>query len=82
MTSVDLQLGSHKTNKFDVNSSMRNEKGNIGLNVFAQRYTEGAIDQTGPGLAQEEVKNKDGITDRVLTNLVNAGFGLTLTMLL
>jgi outer membrane receptor for ferrienterochelin and colicins len=76
MTSVDLQLGSHKTNKFDVNSSMRNEKGNIGLNVFAQHYTEGAIDQTGPGLAQEEVKNKDGITDRVLTNLVNAGFGL------
>jgi outer membrane receptor for ferrienterochelin and colicins len=76
MTTVDVQLGSHKTSKFDLSSSMRNEKGNIGLNVYAQRYTEGAIDQTGAGLTPEEVANKDGITDRVLTNLVNAGFGL------
>ena len=37
---------------------MRNEKGNIGLNVFAQRYSEGAIDQTGEGLTQSEVMKK------------------------
>ncbi len=75
-TTVDVQLGSYKTNKFDVNSSMRNERGNIGLNIFAQRYAEGAIDETGSGLTQDEVRNKDGISDRVMTNLTNAGFGL------
>lgn len=75
-TTVDVQLGNYKTNKFDVNSSMRNEKGNIGLNIFAQRYSEGAIDETGAGLTPNEVMNKDGISDRVMTNLTNAGFGL------
>lgn len=76
VTTVDVQLGSYKTNKFDVNSSMRNEKGNIGLTIFAQRYSEAAIDETGPGLSQDEVMHKDGISDRVMTNLTNAGFGL------
>ncbi len=75
-TTVDAQMGSYSTNKFDLNSSLRNEKGNIGLNIFTQRYTEGVIDETGAGLTQEEVKNKDGISDRVMTNLTNAGFGL------
>lgn len=75
-TTVGLQFGNHKTNKYDISSSIRNNKGNIGLNVFAQRYTEGAIDQTGRGLTEKEVKNKDGISDRVMTNLTNAGFGL------
>jgi len=76
LTTVDVQLGSFNTNKYDVNSSIRNEKGNIGLSVFAQRYTEGAIDQTGAGINRTEVMNKDGISDRVMTNLTNAGFGL------
>lgn len=75
-TTLDVQFGSHKTNRFDINSSMRNEKGNIGLNIFAQRYSEGAIDETGEGLTQKEVKNKDGVSDRVMSNLTNAGFGL------
>ncbi|HPZ03751.1 MAG TPA: TonB-dependent receptor [Bacteroidales bacterium] len=75
-TTLDLQLGSHKTNRFDLNSSMRNEKGNIGLNIFAQRYSEGAIDETGPGMTREEVRNKDGVSDRVMSNLTNVGFGL------
>ncbi|NCB07529.1 MAG: TonB-dependent receptor [Bacteroidia bacterium] len=75
-TTAEVQFGSYGTNKYDISSSMRNEKGNIGLNIFAQRYTENAIDQTGPGLTQDEVRNKDGISDRVMTNLTNAGFGL------
>lgn len=75
-TTVDVQFGNYKTNKFDINSSMRNEKGNVGLNIFAQRYSEGAIDETGAGLTRNEVMNKDGISDRVITNLTNAGFGL------
>jgi outer membrane receptor for ferrienterochelin and colicins len=76
MTTVGIQFGSHKTNRYDISSSMRNEKGNIGLNVFAQRLTEAAIDQTGEGNTKDQVKNKDGISDRVETNLTNAGFGL------
>lgn len=76
VTNLDVQFGSHKTNKYDISSSMRNEKGNIGLNIFAQRYTEGAIDETGPGLNPEEVDHKDGVSDRVMTNLTNAGLGV------
>jgi outer membrane receptor for ferrienterochelin and colicins len=75
-TTAEIQFGSYGTNKYDVSSSMRNEKGNIGLNIFAQRYTEDAIDQTGEGLTEDEVRNKDGVSDRVMTNLTNAGFGL------
>ncbi|MBN2173002.1 MAG: TonB-dependent receptor [Bacteroidales bacterium] len=75
-TMLDVQLGNYKTNKYDVSSSIRNEKGNIGLNVFAQHYAEDAIDETGPGLSRDEVMNKDGVSDRVMTNLNNLGFGL------
>ena len=75
-TTLDVQFGRHNTNKFDINSSMRNEKGNIGLMIFAQRYTEGVIDETGKGATKEQVRQPDGISDRVATNLTNAGFGL------
>ncbi len=75
-TILDIQFGLHNTNKYDISSSIRNEKGNIGLNIFAQKYTEDAIDQTGEGLTKDEVKNEDGISDRVKTNLTNIGFGL------
>lgn len=78
-TMLDAQIGSFATNKFDVNSSLRNEKGNIGLNIFAQRYTEGVIDKTGPGISKDAVNKPDGISDRVSTNLTNAGFGLYVT---
>jgi len=75
-TTLDVQLGNFNTHKYGVSSSIRNEKGNVGLNIFAQRYTEGALDQTGAGLNRDEVMNPDGISDRVSTNLTNAGFGL------
>jgi outer membrane receptor for ferrienterochelin and colicins len=75
-TSLDIQFGSHGTQKYDINSSMRNEKGNIGLIIFAQRFSEGVVDETGAGLTSEEVRNPDGISDRVETNLTNAGFGI------
>jgi outer membrane receptor for ferrienterochelin and colicins len=73
---VDLQFGRHNTNNYNISSSLRNEKGNIGLNIFAQRITGDAIDQTGSGVSRSEVENKDGISDRVASNLTNAGFGL------
>ena len=75
-TNVDVQFGTYNTNKYDISSSMRNERGNIGLNIFAQKLTGDAIDLTGSGLTRDEVKKNDGISDRVATNLINAGFGL------
>jgi len=73
---IDVQFGNYNTNKYGISSSIRNEKGNIGLNIFAQKLTEDAIDETGSGLSKNEVRNKDGISDRVAINLTNAGFGL------
>jgi len=75
-TTIDFQLGNYNTNKYDISSSLRNEKGNIGATIYAQRTTEGIIDQTGTGMTLTEVNKKDGISDRVTTNLTNAGFGL------
>ena len=77
-TTVDLQFGKYHTNKYDISSSIRNEKGNIGLNIFAQKLTGDAIDETSKGMTRDQVKQKDGISDRVETNLNNAGFGLYL----
>jgi len=75
-TRVDLQFGKYHTNKYDISSSIRNDKGNLGLNVFAQKLTGDAIDETSDGMSRDQVKNKDGISDRVASNLNNAGFGL------
>jgi len=73
---VGMQFGNYHTNDYNITSSLRNEKGNIGLNIFAQRITGDAIDETGAGASRDEVKQKDGISDRVASNLTNAGFGL------
>lgn len=75
-TRVGLQFGNYNTNKYDISSSIRNEKGNIGLNIFAQKLTGDAIDETSDGMSHDEVKKKDGVSDRVESNLNNAGFGL------
>ncbi len=73
---VGMQFGSYNTNDYNISSSLRNEKGNIGLNIFAQRITGDAIDESGAGESSDDVKKKDGISDRVSSNLTNAGFGL------
>ncbi|HRX30955.1 MAG TPA: TonB-dependent receptor [Tenuifilaceae bacterium] len=73
---VSTQFGNFGTNKYDVFASLRNEKGNIGLTVNAGKLTGKAIDQTSEGTTLSEVKHKDGISDRVASNLNNAGFGL------
>ena len=72
---ADIQFGNFGTNKYSVYSSLRNEKGNIGLTINAQKLTGDAIDQTGEGTSKDEVKHKDSISDRVASNLNNAGFG-------
>ncbi|MCB8963573.1 MAG: TonB-dependent receptor [Bacteroidales bacterium] len=75
-TLVDVQMGNYKSNRYNISSSLRNERGNVGLNVYAQRMSDGAIDETGTGLSRSEVLKKDGVSDRVETNLTNAGFSL------
>jgi len=75
-TTLDVQFGNHNSNRFDVSSSMRNTKGNIGVHIFARRLTQGIIDQTGEGDNRDEVFQPDGISDRVATTLTNAGFGV------
>lgn len=75
-TTAEVAMGSYKMGKYSLNSSLRNEKGNLGLSIYAQRYNEGVIDETGPGLTRDEVSAKDGVSDRVETRLDNAGFGL------
>ncbi len=75
-TTLDVQFGNHSTNRFDISSSMRNTKGNVGVHVFARRLTQGIIDQTGEGDTRDEVFQPDGISDRVASTLTNAGFGL------
>jgi len=75
-TKVVLQFGSYNTNKFDIYSSMKNKKGNLGLNIFAQKLTGDAIDETQDGETQDDIHHADGISDRVEQNLSNAGFSL------
>ncbi len=72
---VDMRFGSYNTNSYGLSSSLRNGKGNIGLNLFAQRVTGDAIDETASGATRDRVKNTDGISDRVASNLTNLGFG-------
>ncbi len=74
--SADVQFGSYGTNVYNLNGSIRNEKGNIGLNVYAQKIDHGIIDQTSEGNTLAEVKKKDNISDRVASNLHNFGFSL------
>jgi outer membrane receptor for ferrienterochelin and colicins len=71
-----IQVGCFGTNKYNAYTTLRNEEGNIGLTINVQKLTGNAIDQTSEGTTPEEVKQKDGISDRVASDLNNAGFGL------
>ena len=73
---AEVQFGRFGTNKYNAYASLRNDKGNIGLTINAQKLTGDAIDRTSEGTSRDEVKHKDGISDRVASNLNNAGFGL------
>ncbi len=73
---ADIEFGNYGSNIFNINGSMRNEKGNIGLNVYAQKIDHGVIDQTGEGNTRAEVMKKDTISDRVGSKMHQLGFGL------
>lgn len=74
--SADIQFGSYGTNVYNLNASMRNEKGNIGMSFYAQKIDHGVIDATGEGNTRNEVAKKDGISDRVASGLHNIGASL------
>lgn len=71
---VKMELGSYGTNKYNFATSMR--KDNIGLTLFAQKHLGDAIDQTRNGETSEEVKQTDGVSDRVNTNATDASFSI------
>lgn len=71
---ADVQFGNwgHKT--YNASAGMRRNK--IGVNIFAQRLEADAVDKTQDGMTRSEVKHKDGISDRVKSQLNNIGMGL------
>ncbi len=71
--SADIQFGNHNSNIYNLNASMLNEKGNVGISVYAQKIDHSVIDETGEGNTTDEVKTKDGISDRVASKLHNVG---------
>lgn len=75
-TTINIQFGNFGTSNYGISSSLRNKNEKIGVNIYAQKTNEAAIDVTGPGMNRAEVYQPDGISDRVATNLTNAGFGL------
>lgn len=70
----DVQFGNYGFKSYKGSGSMRYN--NIGLSVFAQRTEMKAIDETQDGLTRNEVKHKDGISDRVNETMNNLGFSL------
>lgn len=71
---ADLQMGNWGFKRFNTWASMR--KNNIGLSIFAQRLESNAVDYTGEGLTLKEIKQKDGVSDRVNSKTTNLGFNL------
>lgn len=73
---ADVQFGNWGYKNYNASASMR--KNDIGLNIFAQRTEMDALDDTQDGLTRDEVKHKDGISDRVEIKTTNVGFGFYL----
>jgi len=71
---IGVEVGEYGTNKYDITAGIR--KDDIGLFLFAQQDRGDAIDETGDGMTSDEVRNPDGLTDRVRTNNKSAGFNI------
>ena len=71
---VGVELGEYGTDKYDLSAATR--KDNIGLSLFVQQNCGDAIDVSGDGANRSEVKKRDGVTDRVMSAVTNAGFNL------
>jgi outer membrane receptor for ferrienterochelin and colicins len=72
--SLGMSLGTHATNSFNVEGSLRNDK--LGLIFSAQKDMADAIDQTGGDQAPYDDIGGDNYTDRVETDDFGAGVKL------
>lgn len=69
----DIQIGNFGHKAYNAFASMRSHK--AGLNLYAQRLQGDAVDQTGDA---DNVRQPDGISDRVDTKLTSVGMDLFL----
>ena len=70
----DLQFGNWGYKSYKGSGSMRFR--NIGLMVTAQHTEMDAVDETKDGLTRTEVKEKDGVSDRVNSRMNNVGMSV------
>ena len=71
---VGIKVGEYGTNNYQFSAATR--QNNLGLFVFAQQDLGNAIDVSSDGIGSDQVKEPDGITDRVKTDAKNLGFNL------
>ncbi len=74
-----LQYGSYGTSRVELGASSTIDR--VGFVIFAQRASGDAIDETRDGQTSGEVRNPDGISDRVMTESTNLGFNVTIDSL-
>ncbi|MDD7317199.1 MAG: TonB-dependent receptor [Prevotella sp.] len=70
----DVQFGNWGYKNYKGSGSMRFR--NIGLMVTAQHTEMDALDETMDGMTRKEVKNKDGVSDRVSSRINNVGMSV------
>lgn len=66
-----FEVGQFGTNQFDATASRVQARS--AYSIFAQLNQEASIDETADGLNRDQVNAKDGITDRVKSDLRNIG---------
>lgn len=79
-SNIGIRFGQYGTNSYDVSASAK--KTDVGVFVFAQQNTADVIDVSSGGNNRTDVLHSDGISDRVKSSSINAGFNLYLDNLL
>ncbi|NOZ03054.1 MAG: TonB-dependent receptor [FCB group bacterium] len=77
---VGIEMGSYNTDRFDFTASIR--KNDFAMTLFTWKSKGDAIDETRDGCSIDEVRGRDGISDRVRTENINAGFNIFIDNLL
>ena len=75
--SIGLEAGDQGTRQLDASAAL--VRGNASLRLFAQINNEDALDETRDGVGRSEVEGKDGVSDRVQSNLRNVGANVFLS---
>jgi len=73
---VNIEIGEHGTNKYEISASAREE--NLGIFLFAQQTEQDELDESGDINAPDGIKEPDGWIDRVRATAKNSGFNLFL----